>query len=82
MEMNKAKLNYLVDLLLFVSFFLVSVTGLMLFPGRRSRTDMVALHDWSGILLIVLAIVHFALHWKWIVSMTRSFFKRKKADLL
>ncbi|MDD4468003.1 MAG: DUF4405 domain-containing protein, partial [Candidatus ainarchaeum sp.] len=28
-------------------------------------------HDWSGIVMIFLVVVHLVLHWNWIVSMTR-----------
>ena len=29
------------------------------------------LHTWFGIAMIVAAVVHIILHWKWIVNMTR-----------
>ena len=36
------------------------------------------LHDWSGLIMGLLVIIHLALHWRWIVSMTKNMFKRDK----
>jgi len=36
-----------------------------------SRQTWEAIHIWSGIVMIVIALVHIAIHWKWIVSMVR-----------
>jgi predicted ferric reductase len=35
-------------------------------------------HDWSGIVICLLVLVHLILHWKWIVHMTMLSFKKKK----
>ena len=82
--MNKAKLNYFVDLLLAVSFLLVVVTGILKFPGWF-KLDLPwrlinNIHDWSGLIMAFLVFVHLILHWKWIVSMTNKIFGRKKND--
>ncbi len=34
------------------------------------------LHDLSGLIMGLLVLVHLALHWKWITSMTKTMFKR------
>jgi TRAP-type uncharacterized transport system fused permease subunit len=75
--MNRAKLNYIVDVGLAISFAIVAVTGILKFPalGGRMR-DYVPLHDWSGIIMAVLVLIHLVLHWNWIVAMTKSFFKK------
>ncbi|MBW2974022.1 DUF4405 domain-containing protein [Candidatus Woesearchaeota archaeon] len=75
--MNKAKLNYLVDIGLAVSFCIVVVTGILKLPalGKRTREYML-LHDWAGIALAVFVLLHLILHWNWIVYMTKSFFKK------
>jgi hypothetical protein len=81
--MNKAKLNYFIDLLLAVAFILVAITGILKFPGwfgylQLPWRTLSKIHDWSGITMAVLVLVHLVLHWNWIVSMTKSMFKGKK----
>ena len=83
--MNKAKLNYFVDLLLAIAFLLVSVTGILKFPGWFGHLHLPwrilsKIHDWSGILMALLVLIHLILHWKWIVSMTKMIFRGKKND--
>ena len=82
-KMNKAKLNYFVDLLLAVSFFLVTVTGILKFPGWFNYLNLPwrtvnKIHDLSGLSMAILVLIHLVLHWSWIVSMTKSIFKYKK----
>ncbi len=86
--MDKPKLNYLVDIGLFISFLIVGITGLLKFPGflhlfgLRLRDlpviQLSNLHDWSGLLMVALVALHLFLHRQWIVAMTFSSFKKKK----
>ena len=90
--MNRTKLNYWIDVGLAVSFFTCFITGLIKWPGliRIIGTsaykiihvkNISMLHDWSGLIMGLLVIIHLALHWKWIVVVTKSMFKRgKKGD--
>ena len=39
---------------------------------------MSAWHDWSGVALAVLVLVHLILNWNWIVCTTKSFFKKEE----
>jgi len=44
-------------------------------PGlliSRSSWDLV--HTWSGVIMISAAVVHFAIHWRWVVNVTSRFF--------
>lgn len=93
---NKAKLNYIVDLIIMVGFVLAAVSGLILlfaghggYQGGRnphflrevlffSRSTWRALHDWGGVAMIGGVVVHLALHWKWIVCMTRNLLQPRK----
>lgn len=43
-----------------------------------SRSTWRALHDWGGIAMVGGVVVHLALHWKWIVCMTRALLQRRK----
>ncbi len=35
------------------------------------RSDMRELHNWSGVLMGVLVVVHLLFHWKWLVCQTK-----------
>jgi len=84
--MEKNTLNYLVDLVMAIVFFLVLATGLIKYPGLLDffGVDRFSLplglitqvHDTAGPVLIVLVLLHLALHFSWIVSTTLGFFKR------
>jgi hypothetical protein len=80
--MNRAKLNYLIDLGLFITFILVALTGIIKFPlfglGKIYFKNMHLIHDWSGIVLTALVLIHLILHWRVIKSMTKSFFRKKE----
>jgi hypothetical protein len=38
------------------------------------RTTWDLIHTWSGVVLIVAAAVHFAIHWRWVRNVTQRFF--------
>ncbi|MFA5124629.1 MAG: DUF4405 domain-containing protein [Patescibacteria group bacterium] len=87
--MKKNKLNFLVDLLAFISFLVVAKTGLIIFfflpegvrQGRYqeffgiTKSVYSSIHDWTGIILIVLVVIHLILHWQWIVCSIKNLFK-------
>jgi hypothetical protein len=37
-----------------------------------SRYTWIELHDWTAVALVVMVIIHIALHWKWIVYMAKK----------
>jgi len=89
--MDKIKINYFVDVIAFISFLITAITGIIIFlflPTGESRGgvhsfllgygrhDWGAIHDWAGIIMTIAALVHVALHWKWIVNMTKNLFKK------
>lgn len=39
-----------------------------------SRTTWDLVHTWSGVVMIVAAVVHFWIHWRWVKNVTRKFF--------
>ena len=86
--MNRIKLNYWVDIGLAISFFICFTTGLVKWPGLIKVIGVSAYkflhvsnistwHDWSGLIMGLLVLVHLALHWKWIVVMTKKIFSKK-----
>jgi len=85
--MNPIKLNYLVDTGMGICFVAAALTGIIKFPGLIFRFGLTykdlpmqtisLIHDWSGIMIVILVGVHLALHWRWIVCVTKSFFKKE-----
>jgi cytochrome b subunit of formate dehydrogenase len=39
-----------------------------------SRTAWDLIHTWGGVTMIVAALVHFWIHWRWVVNVTKRFF--------
>ncbi|WP_332882055.1 DUF4405 domain-containing protein [Methanosarcina horonobensis] len=46
-----------------------------------TKATWIWIHSRAGILMSVLVIVHLILHWKWIVSTTRNFFRKEIFEL-
>jgi cytochrome b subunit of formate dehydrogenase len=86
--MYRAQIKYIVDVGLAVSFILCFITGVIKFPGflraiGATRVvlpmrDLTLIHDWSGILLGLLVLVHLVLNYRWIITMTRQIFGKKR----
>jgi len=88
---DKPKINYLVDVLMLVCFLVLAVSGIwfLFIPagpragGRQAgnfRGDLRDIHTIFGILIIACGIIHFLLHWKWVVAMTKNFLKMDRKD--
>ena len=89
--MGKAKINYFIDILMLIFFTINSITGLIIFfflptgVKRGAYQEFLGiikqnwsnLHNWSGLLLLLLIAIHLILHWKWIISMTKSLVQKK-----
>jgi len=79
--------KYLVDVGLGISFFLCFATGILKLPGlvqffHRASIDLPSvqitqIHDASGVIFGVFALVHLALNRKWLVSVTRKLLGRE-----
>jgi hypothetical protein len=80
--MDSVKLNWLVDLLLGITFFICFVTGLLKYTVLLQLTGLSTiilpaalisdLHDWSGILLGLFVLFHLLLNRRWIISITKK----------
>lgn len=44
-----------------------------------SRHDMGTVHDWAGLAMGGLVLVHVVFHWKWVVCQTKQIFRRQRA---
>jgi len=76
-----ARLNYVLNALLFIDMTVIIFTGLMIFEAVLPTFGLTAvqggvwkgLHALSANLSVFLAGLHVALHWQWIVNMTKRF---------
>lgn len=80
------KVNYLVDIILVLTGLVSLFTGIIRFPevlnyiivNFRNLVINVNLlntiHRWTGLALGILVILHFILHWRWVVSVTKRIF--------
>ena len=83
---NKGRFNVAIDATVAVSFVLTALSGIYLYvvPGGAAlrlngdpmflfnRTTWDMLHTWAGVVLIAAAVIHFAIHWGWVVKVTHS----------
>jgi hypothetical protein len=83
--MKKSNLNYAIDVLAFFAIILVGITGVLKFQNFSKILGIHPLplwihgiHDWAGIVLVFLMLLHIILHWKWLIAMTKNKLKRKK----
>lgn len=86
--MNRNIVKYIVDVGLLISFLGASFTGVVKFRSFLSMlginldyasmnmTLYRQIHDWSGLVMVFLVLVHLVLNWSWIVSVTKGFFVR------
>lgn len=85
-----AKVNLAVDGMIGLSFLATAVSGIYFlfiptgYNGGRtvgwepnflfSRLTWDLIHTWGAVVMILAALVHFAIHWRWVVNVTRRFF--------
>lgn len=91
---GNARFNILLDAVAALSFFVVSISGILLLvlPSGRSfevvdgfllsKTIWDIIHTWSGVVMLISAILHFYIHWKWITKVTGRVIGKKKTVIL
>ena len=73
--------NVILDGVVAASFTLTALSGMyfLFFPGGRGALDPMILfaratwdwiHTWAGAVLVASAVIHLALHWKWVSKVT------------
>jgi len=80
---RRGRFNVAIDLIVAVSFILAALSGVyFLFVGGShggtnsdpmilfSRTTWDLIHTWSGVVMFISAVIHFAIHWRWVVKVT------------
>ena len=73
--------NYWLDILMGLLGLLLVISSFLLwvvfprgyYPARQLWVDI---HKWSGLALTIAALIHVALHWKWLWRMTRRYLRR------
>ena len=79
----RGRFNLALDIVVALSFLLTALSGVyfLVFPGGRGAADPMLIfsrltwdliHTWAGVTLIAAAVVHFIIHWKWVVKVTRG----------
>jgi len=43
-----------------------------------ARHTWLDIHEWLAVALLVVFVLHIVIHWQWIVSMTKSYFRQGK----
>jgi hypothetical protein len=67
----KLKIKLFVDIILLISFIVASVSAFM---GRPARE----LHEISGKIMIVFALIHTIMNWRILATMIKNSFKKPK----
>lgn len=82
---SRTRMNLWLNLIVAFSFLLTAISGVyFLFVGGSHggrvpdpmflfpRAAWDNLHTWSGVVLIISAILHFVIHWRWVKNVTRK----------
>lgn len=85
---TKARINYWVDVGLVIAFIVSMVTGIIKWPGlfrtlglshqALPMYEISTAHDISGLVMILLVLLHIILHFKWMIGMTKNLFRKKE----
>ncbi|VVC00797.1 Uncharacterised protein [uncultured archaeon] len=88
--MDKLTRNYFLNALMAAAFAATAITGLVQFFGLASGKgniiqsvfglrylDVIFIHNYAGLLLILLIVVHIILHLDWILLMTKKMLPKK-----
>jgi hypothetical protein len=79
----RSRFNLATNIVIATSFLLATISSFyfLIYPssgglhGPRlifNSTTWDLIHSWSGTLFIIAAVLHFAIHWKWITKVTRK----------
>ena len=81
---RNAQRNFWLNIITGLSFLVTAVSGMyfQFFPGGSNgtpdpsvlfnRTTWDIIHTWSGVSLMITAMIHFTIHWKWILNVTKK----------
>lgn len=80
---NRGRFNLWINIFVAIGFSVTAISGLyfLFSPGSRNTPDPLfifprqtwdALHTWGAVVLILAAVIHFVIHWNWVVKVTRN----------
>jgi len=83
----RGRWNLILNTVVAISFSLTAISGVyfLFVPGGRwavdpmiffARTTWDMIHTWAAVVLISSAVIHFAIHWKWVTKVTRNMLGR------
>jgi len=80
--------NILLDAVIALSFLVCAISGMyfMYFAPHGSTSQVFIfdgttwdmIHTWSGVLMVIFAVLHFVLHWKWVTNITGKMFMKSR----
>jgi len=83
--------NVAIDAAVAIGFLLAAISGVyFMFAGTGraadplfifSRTTWDLIHTWSGVAMIIAAVIHFAIHWRWVTKVTAKVLPSLKPGL-
>ncbi len=83
--------NVAIDAAVAIGFLLAAVSGVyFMFAGTGratdplfifSRTTWDLIHTWSGVVMIIAAVIHFAIHWRWVTKVTAKVLPSLRPEL-
>jgi len=79
--------NIILDAVIAIGFLICAISSIvfLIYPdgGQSTQTIFISrnswdlLHTWSGVVMTIAAILHFSLHWKWVVNITGKLIGKK-----
>ncbi len=78
-----AKVNLGVNAAIAITFLLTTISGIyfLFVPSGHNRPTVLfgpttwdLIHTWAGVAMIVAALVHIVIHWRWVTKVTVKFF--------
>jgi hypothetical protein len=91
-KMNqRSRLNLLLNAVVGLSFLFTAISGVyfLFVPSGRATVDPMFLfsritwdliHTWAGVTLITAGVIHFAIHWRWVINVAMGILKRPTSD--
>jgi hypothetical protein len=91
---RRSRFNVGINMLIGLGFLITALSGvyLLFVPGGRygiadpyflfGRNTWDLIHTWAGIVMIDAAIIHFVIHWGWVVKVTGKLFQSLKPQPL
>ena len=88
--MNTSVVKLFIDVGLLISFLACAITGLFKFTVLMRMLGLTGLifplalmsdiHDWTGLILVILVAIHLWLNRRWIVTMTKKVLSGKTGE--